>query len=183
MKKSGLKTGGHHAIFWVLEVKRSKMLQKLNKRDCFCLHYLVSFFMAFLVQKLIFTINIWFNFVFGSFLEQDHLLLNLFVSGVYAKRWPKCAHISIQKLMQPKIWPMGFFLNLTVRGPFHRKDFKWKKNWRYRVNFWKKWKFCMQNLTKERKQPPVDVSNLLKWMGNIWDFLTKPDQFEKLFHG
>ena len=145
--------------------------------------FLVSFFMAFLAQKLIFTINIWFNFVFGSFLEQDHLLLNLFVSGVYAKRWPKCAHISIQKLMQPKIWPMGFFLYLTVRGPFHRKDFKWKKNWRYKVNFWKKWKFCTQNLTKERKQPPVDVSNLLKWMGNIWDFLTKPDQFEKLFHG
>ena len=25
-------------IFLVLEVKRSKILQKLNKRDCFCLH-------------------------------------------------------------------------------------------------------------------------------------------------
>ena len=156
------------------------MLQKLNKRDCFCLHYLVSFFMALLVQKLIFTINIWFNFVFGSFLEQDHLLLNLFVSSSIKLIWPKCAYISIQKLMQPKIWAMSFFLNLTVRGLFHRKDFKSKKNWRYRVNFWKKM-FCMQNLTKERKQPPVDVSNL-KWMGNIWDFLTKPDQFEKLFH-
>ena len=35
MEKSGLKTGGHHAI---LEVKRSKILQKLSKRDCFCLH-------------------------------------------------------------------------------------------------------------------------------------------------
>ena len=29
------KYGGHLAIFWVLEVKRSKILQKLNKRDCF----------------------------------------------------------------------------------------------------------------------------------------------------
>ena len=33
-----LKTGGHYAIFGVLGVKRSKILQKLNKRDCFCLH-------------------------------------------------------------------------------------------------------------------------------------------------
>ena len=38
------------------------------------------------------------NFKFGWFFEQDHLL-NLFISGVYAKRWPKCARISIQKLM------------------------------------------------------------------------------------
>ena len=37
--------------------------------------------MAFLTQKLIWTINIWFNFVFGSFFEQDHLL-NLFILGV-----------------------------------------------------------------------------------------------------
>ena len=87
--------------------------------------FLVSFFMAFLAQKLIYTINIWLNFVFGSFFEQDHLL-NLFISGVYAKRWPKYARISIQKLMQPKIWSMIFFLTLTVRGPFHRKDYKWK---------------------------------------------------------
>ena len=29
---------GHHAIFSVLEVKRSIILQKLNKRDYFCLH-------------------------------------------------------------------------------------------------------------------------------------------------
>ena len=38
-----------------------------------------------------------FNFVFGSFFEQDHLL-NLFILRVYAKRWPKCARISKQKL-------------------------------------------------------------------------------------
>ena len=45
----------------------------MNKRDCF-------------------------KFVVGSFFEQDHLL-SLFISGVYAKRLPKCARISIQKLM------------------------------------------------------------------------------------
>ena len=43
MQKSGLKTGGYQAIFSVLEDKRSKLLQKLNKRDCFCL-FLDSFF-------------------------------------------------------------------------------------------------------------------------------------------
>ena len=57
MQKSGLKTGGYQAIFSVLEVKRSKLLQKLNKRDWFCL-FLDSFFMAFLMQRLIHTIDI-----------------------------------------------------------------------------------------------------------------------------
>ena len=79
MKKSGLKTGGHSNIFWVLQVKK-------------------SLFMVFLAQKLIHIINLSFNVVFGSFFEQDHQL-KLFISGVYAKRWSKCAGISIQKLI------------------------------------------------------------------------------------
>ena len=77
----------------------------------------------------------------AHFFEQDHLL-NLFISGVYAKRWPKCARISMQNLKCPKILWMSFFLTLTVRGPFHRRWKKWlisglisEKNW---VNFWKK---------------------------------------------
>ena len=53
--------------------------------------------MAFLAQKLIYIITIRLNFVFGSFFEQDHLL-NLFILRAYAKRWPKCALISKQKL-------------------------------------------------------------------------------------
>ena len=32
-EKIGLKTGDHHPVFSVLEVKTSKILQKLNKRD------------------------------------------------------------------------------------------------------------------------------------------------------
>ena len=51
--------------------------------------------MASLAHKLIYTINIWFNFVFGSFFEQDRLL-NLIILGVYAKRWPKYACFSKQ---------------------------------------------------------------------------------------
>ena len=113
------KNRGSQSNFWVLEVKRSKISQKLNKIDCFCLH-------SWFHLKLIWTINIWLNFVFGSFFEQDHLL-NLFILGVYVKGWPKCARISIQKLMQPNIWSMNFFQTFTVRRPFRRKDFKWKK--------------------------------------------------------
>ena len=90
------------------------------------LTFLASFSMAFLMQKLIYTINIWFNVVLGSFFKQDHLL-NLIILGGYAKGWPKCARISKQKQVYLKIWSMNFFLTLTVRGPFHRKDFKWKK--------------------------------------------------------
>ena len=38
MLKSGLKTVGHHAIFSVLEINRSIILQKLDRSDCFYLH-------------------------------------------------------------------------------------------------------------------------------------------------
>ena len=91
-------------FFWVVQYRKIcknqkiKNIIKIEQKRLFLFTFLVSFFMAFLTQKLIYTINIWFNFVFGSFFEQDHLL-NLFISGVYAKRWPKCARILIQKLM------------------------------------------------------------------------------------
>ena len=56
----------------------------MNKKDCFC-NILGSIFMAFHAQKLIFHSKYIFNFVFGTFFEQDHLL-NLFILGVYAQR-------------------------------------------------------------------------------------------------
>ena len=74
--------------------QKIKNVTKIEQKRLFLFTFLVSF----LSQKRIYTINIWFIFVFGSLFEQDHLL-NLFISGVYAKRWPKCARISIQKLM------------------------------------------------------------------------------------
>ena len=65
----------------------------------FLFTFMVSFFMAFLAQKLIYAINKYgFNFSPGSFFEQDRQL-NLIILGVYAKRWPKCARTSGQKLM------------------------------------------------------------------------------------
>ena len=99
----------------------------------FLFTFLVSFLMAFLAQKLIYT-NIWFNFVFGSFMRKydlnEHVFQNRNCCGPKSDQW-------------------FFFLSLTVRQSFHRKDFKWKNIWGYGVNFW--------NLTKERKQPPVVI--------------------------
>ena len=74
-----------------------KNITKIEKKRLFLFPLLVSFCMEFLMQKLVYTINIWFNFVSGSFFEQDHLL-NLIVLGVYVKSWPKHARISKQKL-------------------------------------------------------------------------------------
>ena len=84
-----------------------KNITKIKQKRLILFIFLVSFLMPFLMQKLIYTINIWFNFVLAHFFEQDHLL-NLFILGVYAKKWPKCARISIQKLTLPKIWLMIF---------------------------------------------------------------------------
>ena len=38
---------GHRAIFTVLEINRSKILQNLNKSDCFCLHRWLHFLWRF----------------------------------------------------------------------------------------------------------------------------------------
>ena len=125
--KTRFKNRGSPCYFLSSRGGKIKNITKIEQKRLLLFTFLVSFLMAFLGRKLIYAITTWFNFVFGSFFEQYHLL-NLFILGVYAKRWPKCACISMQKLMQPKIWSMIFFLTLTVRGPFHRKDFKWKKN-------------------------------------------------------
>ena len=57
---------------------------KIEQARLFLLAFLVSFFMEFIAQKLIYTINIRFNLVSGSLFEQDHLL-NLLILEVYAK--------------------------------------------------------------------------------------------------
>ena len=79
--------------------------------------------------------------MFGSFFD---CLLKLIIL-VYAKRLPKCARISKQKLTAQNLIDWFFFLTLTVRGPFYRKDFKWKK-WGYGVNFWKNGSFVYRTL-------------------------------------
>ena len=52
-----------------LEVKRSTILQKLNKRDCFC-NILGLIFMALLAQKLIYTVNIYLTLCLAHFLNK-----------------------------------------------------------------------------------------------------------------
>ena len=85
-------------LFSEFRGQKAENITKIEQKRLFLFTFLVSFFMAFLVQQLISKINVWFNIVLGSFFEQDHLL-NVFILGVYAKRWPKCARISIQKLV------------------------------------------------------------------------------------
>ena len=46
-----------------------------------------------------------------------------------------------------------FCLILTVRGPYHRKDFKRKKYGGTGLISEKNRKLCMQNFKKKRKQP------------------------------
>ena len=132
--KIGLKNRGRPCYF--LEVRRSKILLKLNKRDCFC-NILGLVFYGVSHAKTDLRIKYIFNFLFGSFFEQDHLL-NLFILGVYSQRWPNAY------VFQNRNW-----------GPFHRKESKWKNG--VRGKFMKNRKLCMQNLTKEWKQLPVVI--------------------------
>ena len=68
---SGLKIGGHHALFWVLEVKRYyKNITKIKHKGLFLFTFLVSFFMTFLAQQLIYTINIWLTLCLAHFLSK-----------------------------------------------------------------------------------------------------------------
>ena len=73
--------------------QKIKNITKTEQTRLFSFTFLVSFFMAFLAQKLIHTINIIFNSVLSLFFEQNHLS-NLIIFGVYSKRWPKFARIS-----------------------------------------------------------------------------------------
>ena len=92
------------------------------------------------LKKLIHIINIWFYFVFGLFFEQD-CLITLIIFGVYAKN-DLNVHIYFKtETAVAQNWIDDFFLTLTVRGPFNRKDFKWKKICGYRVNLWKNGSF------------------------------------------
>ena len=66
--------------------QKIKNTTKVEQKRLFLFTSLISFFMAFLAQKLTYTINIYLTLSeFGSFFEQDDLL-NLFNLGVYEKR-------------------------------------------------------------------------------------------------
>ena len=134
--KIRFKNWGLPCCFLSSRDQKIKNITKVWHTRLFLFTFLVSFFMAFFAQKQICTINIWFNFVPDSLFEQDHLL-NLIVLGAYAKRWPR-----YKNWCSPKSDRRFFFLTLTVRRPFHRKDFKWKKIWGYRATFLKNRSFA-----------------------------------------
>ena len=121
--KTTFKNSGSPCYFFISRVQKIKSITNSAQKKWFLFTFLVSFFIAFLAQKLIYTINISFIFAFGSFFEHDYLL-NLIIVGVYAKRWPKFAHIWKKKLDLAE--NLIFFLTLTVRGSPDRKDFKRK---------------------------------------------------------
>ena len=89
--------------WYFLEVKRSKTLQKLNKKDCF-FNILGLIFMAFLAQKLIYTVTIYLTSCLDHFLNKVIYFSSL------------CAHDLNMHVFQNRNWE-----------PFHRKEFKWKK--------------------------------------------------------
>ena len=91
MLKIRSKSRGSPCYFLSSRGQKIRNIVKIKQKILFLFTFLVSFFMVFLAQKLIYTINIniWFNFVqLYSFIEQDHLL-NFILFGVYAKSWPK----------------------------------------------------------------------------------------------
>ena len=112
--------------------QKIKIITQIEQKRLFLFQFLVSFFMAFLVQKRIYTTNIWFNFVFGSSIKL------IYFRSLMQKDDLNKPVFQYKNWCSPKSdW--NFFL--TVRGPFHRKDFKWKKIWGYGVNFWKHGRF------------------------------------------
>ena len=60
--------------------QKIKNIANIDQKRLFLFLFLGLFVMAFLVQKLIYMKALWFNFVFRSFFEADHLLSNYFRS-------------------------------------------------------------------------------------------------------
>ena len=108
--------------------QKIKNITKIIQKGLLLFTFLVSFFIGFLSQKLIYAINIWLNVVFGLFFEQDHLL-NLLISGVYAKDGLNVHVFQYKNWRSPKP-DRWFFLYLWLSEDLYiRKSFKWKKKY------------------------------------------------------
>ena len=66
---------------------------------------------------------------------------------------------------------MIFFRTLTIRGPFHRKAFKWRKIWGYRVNFWKKKEVLYAKLNKRVEAATSNYSATTDFLQHIYSAL------------
>ena len=124
----------------------------------FLLTFLVSFFRfsrarTDLHNKLIILLCAWLIFSARSAIKLNYFRISckkMIYMCMYFKTETDVAQNLIDYLSS----------TLTVRRPFHRKDFKWKKNMGVRGYFLKKGKLCMQNLAKEWKQPSIVI---LQW--------------------
>ena len=83
--KIRFKNRGSPCYFLSARGPKIKNITKIEQKRLLLFTFLISSFIGFLVQKLIYTVNIRFNFMFGSFFELDQLF-NLIILGVYAKR-------------------------------------------------------------------------------------------------
>ena len=83
--KIRFKSRGSPYYFLSPRGQKIKNITKIKQKRLLSFTVLVSCFLTFLAKKLIYTTNIEFKFVFGSFYEQEHLL-NIFILGVCAKR-------------------------------------------------------------------------------------------------
>ena len=102
--------------------QKIKNITKTEQKRLFLCTFLVSLFMAFLAQKLIYTISIWFDFVFGSFLERSFIKLNYFTS-LCEKMTKMYAYFKTETNVASSKSDRWFFSN------FHcQKAFPWEKN-------------------------------------------------------
>ena len=77
--KSRFKNRGSPCYFLSSKGQKINNITKIEHTRLFLFTLLVSFVTVFLAQKLIYIINIWFNFVPGSFFGQDYLLNLMFM--------------------------------------------------------------------------------------------------------
>ena len=78
--KVRFKNRGSPCYFLSSRDQKIKNITNIDQKRLFLFLFLGLFVMAFLVQKLIYMLALWFNFVFRSFFEADHLLSNYFRS-------------------------------------------------------------------------------------------------------
>ena len=75
--------------------------------------------MAFLAQKLIYTINIWFNFVFGSFFEQDYPL-KLFILNAQEFNYKNWCSLKFDQWFFSNFWLSE---DLSIRSILSEKKY------------------------------------------------------------
>ena len=120
--KIWFKNKGSSCYFLNSRGQEIKNITNIEQKKLSLFTFMVSLFMVLLVQKLIYTTNIWLNFVFVAFYEKYHLL-NLIILRVYVKRWLMCTYFKTETDVGQNLKD-DVFLTLTVRGHFHWKDCK-----------------------------------------------------------